>query len=130
MFLIKLTKIIEKDTGIDHRDWYVNPEQIATIMENAKGTSIAVRGFTTNTIVTQTPEEIIDAIEQGKSDNAASFWDASIPCLAQALELVEQDRIENDCGPVRLDLRGLLRRPAGDGPGTLSDAAGLRDQQG
>ncbi len=130
MFLIKLTKVVEKDNRIDHRDWYVNPEQIATIMENSKGTSIAVRGFSTNTIVTETPEEIIDEIEQAKSDNAASFWDASIPCLAQALELVEQDRIENDCSPVRLDLRGLLRRPAGDGSGTLSDAAGLRDQQG
>lgn len=129
MFLIKLTKIVEKDNGIDHRDWYVNPEQIATIMENAKGTSIAVRGFSTNTIVTQTPEEIIDAIEQAKSDNAASFWDAAIPCLAQALELVEQDRIEGDCGPVRLDLRGLLRHPAGDGPRAVPDAEGLREQQ-
>ena len=115
MFLIKLTKIIEKETGIEHRDWYVNPEQIATIMENAKGTSIAVRGFSTNSIVTQTPEEIIDAIEQGKSDNSASFWDAAIPCIAQAIELVEQDRIDGDCSPMPHDLRVLLHRPTGDG---------------
>lgn len=129
MFLIKLTKLVEKDAMIEHRDWYVNPEQIATIMENAKGASIAVRGFSTNTIVNETPEEIIDAIEQGKSDNAASFWDAAIPCLAQALELVEQDRIEGDCGPVRLDLRALLHPPVVIRSGAVPDAEGLREQQ-
>lgn len=66
-------------------DFDVNPEDIVNIFPRPDGASVAIRGMTGNIFVTQTREEIKDAIWSYHRDRAALFWDTAIPSIAEAM---------------------------------------------
>jgi len=89
MFLIKLNKLffdkVETNNVYEEKPCYINPHYIASMMVTSRGTSIAIRGFDYNTIVTETPEEIMDAVEQAKMDEATTFWREALPAIEVAI---------------------------------------------
>ena len=67
MVLITLNRIIrDKDGSNSEGPFVVNPDQIAMMVPNKDGTSLALRGFHSSFIVSQSIKEIENAIRTKK----------------------------------------------------------------
>lgn len=126
--LLELNKVTENEQGFSTRLWLVNCDDIIAVYQATKYTKVILRGFTSAVPVTDTVEEIEDALHNAQADKNAAFWDGAIPALAQAIELVARDIVDGGCVS-SLDMRDLLRPATSDGSGVIPIAKGLRDKQ-